>query len=395
MSLLRKIACACFMVLMIAPPSSTSDWDYLIWIPRSVTADPLYRFIKGSKAGYIDQTGRVVVPPVIPFMGSNGGSEFHDGLLEIGVSDGVYVDTSGKRAIKKGFYRGWDFSEGLAVAMEKDGDKFGYINTKGEFAISPRFDSSPTDYVWPFEDGFAKIEVAGRFGYIDHTGEFVIQPKFLDGDSFHDGMARVIVEGPCVYSRIPEESPAPDFGVVPRGTKTQETLPACKYSFIDKSGNIISEQRFDYALPFAEGLAPVRIGNLWGYIDKKGVQTIAPRFESAAPFSDGLGLVSEKGLFGYVDRTGAYVIKPQFKRAESFAEGRAVVGDFQSGYWYINHNGQQAIPSKFALASPFFKGLAHIKVLSGAAGTENIHNGTFAYIDKTGKTVFTYKTSLK
>jgi len=390
MNLLRCFVFSALAFLMIALPSSTCDWDYPIWIPRSATADPLYRFTKDHKAGYIDQTGKVAVPPVISFLGGNGGGEFHDGLLEIGVFDGVYVDTSGKKVIDKGLFRGWDFSEGLAVAMKKDGDMWGYINTKGEFAISPRFASSRMDYVWSFEGGFAKVEVAGRFGYIDHTGEFAIQPKLLDGDSFHDGMARVIIEGPCVYSRIPEESPCPEFGVLPNGTKTQESLPACKYTFIDKSGKI-SDHRYDYALPFSEGLAPVRIGKLWGYIDKKGVMIIAPRFDSASSFSDGLGLVSEKGLFGYLDRTGAYVIKPGFKSAESFAEGRAVVGDTESGYWYIDHGGHQAIPGKFALASPFFKGLAHIKVLSDSSGNKDIHAGTFAYIDSTGRTVFEYK----
>ena len=160
---------------MIALPSSTCEWDYPIWIPRSATADPLYRFTKDHKAGYIDQTGKVAVPPVISFLGGNGGGEFHDGLLEIGVFDGVYVDTSGKKVIDKGLFRGWDFSEGLAVAMKKDGGTWGYINTKGEFAISPRFASSRMDYVWSFEGGFAKVEVAGKFGYIDHTGEFAIQ----------------------------------------------------------------------------------------------------------------------------------------------------------------------------------------------------------------------------
>ena len=372
---------------MIGSSSSGCEWDYPIWIPRSATADPLYRFTKGPKAGYIDQTGKVVIPPVISFWGGNY-HEFHDGLLEISVSDGVYVDVTGKKAIHKRFYRGWDFSEGMAAAMEKDGGRWGYINTKGDFAISPRFASSPMDYVWSFEDGLAKIEVAGKFGYIDHTGEFAIPPRLLDGDSFHDGMARVIVEGPCGYFR--EESPCPGLGVVPKGTKTQESLPACKYTFIDKSGHVISEQRYDYALPFAEGLAPVRIGKLWGYIDKTGMTVIAPRFDSASSFADGLGLVSENGLFGYVDRTGAYTIKPQFKSAESFVEGRAVVGSFESGYWYIDQSGKQAITEKFAVASPFFKGLAHVKVLSDAARNRDVYSGTFAYIDRSGKRVFEY-----
>jgi hypothetical protein len=340
--------------------------------------------------GYVDQTGRVIVPPTLPFWGGNYGDEFHDGLLEIGVSDGVYVDTRGKKVIGKRLFRGWDFSEGLAVAMEKDGGKWGYINTKGQFAISPRFASSSMDYVWPFEGGLAKVEVAGKFGYIDHTGEFAIQPKFLDGDSFADGMARVIVEGPCVYSRIQEESPCGDFGVLPKGTKTQDSLPSCKYIFVDKAGKIISDQRYDYALPFAEGVAPVRIGKVWGYIDNKSMMIIAPRFDSAASFSDGLGLVSENGLFGYIDRTGAYLIKPEFKSAESFAEGRAVVGDMESGFFYIDHSGRQAIPGKFALASPFFKGLAHVKLWSEPA-VSSIRADTFGYIDIAGKKVFTYE----
>jgi hypothetical protein len=391
MNLLRCFVCAGLAMLMIASSSSTCEWDYPIWIPHSANDDTFYRFTKGRNAGYIDRTGKVVVAAVIPSWGGNGRGAFHDGLLEIGVSDGVYVNTSGKKVIDMGLYRGWDFSEGLAAAMETPGGKWGYINTKGEFAISPRFASSHTDYVSSFEGGFAAVEVAGRFGYIDHTGEFAIQPKFLDGGSFHDGMARVIAEGPCIYLRISEESPCPDLGVLPKDTKTQEPLPACEYTFVDKFGKVISDQRYDYALPFAEGLAPVRIGKLWGYIDKTGMMVIAPHFDSASSFSDGLGLVSENGLFGYIDRTGAYVIKPEFKRAESFAEGRAVVGDTESGHWYIDHSGHQAIPGKFALASPFFKGLAHIKILSSAASNWNSRTGTFAYIDTNGKTMFTYK----
>jgi len=347
--------------------------------------------VKGNRIGYIDTTGKVVVPPVIRFFGGNNGGEFHDGLLEIGVSDGVYVDARGRTAIKKKFYRGWDFSEGLAVAMEVDGGKWGYIDTKGNFAISPRFKSSPTDYVWSFEGGLAKIEVAGKFGYIDRTGDFKIQPHLLDGDSFHEGMARVIVEGPCVYSRIAKESPCGEFGVVPKGVATTDSLPVCKYAFIDESGNIISEQRYDYALHFAEGLAPVEIGKSWGYINNKGEVVVAPHFESAAPFADGLALVSEGGLFGYIDRSGAYVIKPRFSHAEDFSEGLAVVGGSQSEYWFIGHDGQQAFAPRFALASPYFKGLAHVKILSKGEDNESSYRGVFSYIDTKGRVVFTYK----
>jgi hypothetical protein len=376
-------------MLMIVSFASACEWTYPIWIPRSATADPVYQFTRGDKVGYIDRTGGILIAPERSISVGAGDAEFHDGLLEIGVDGGVYLDTTGKKVIHNKFYRGWSFSEGLAVAMEHDGGKWGYINTRGEFEISPRFASSPLDYVWPFQDGLAMIMVEGKFGYIDRSGEFVIRPRFLDGDSFHDGMARVIVEGPCM--RFTEESPCPNFGVVPRDTKSQESLPPCKYSYIDTAGKVISGERYDYALPFAEGLAPVRIGKMWGYIDKRGTMTIAPRFESASPFSEGLGLVSTDGLFGYVDRTGTFVIRPQFNHAESFADGRAVVGDLKSGEWYIDSSGKQAIPEKFAVASSFFKGLAHVKILDSSGGNGNIHTGTFEYIDVTGRVVFRYE----
>jgi hypothetical protein len=56
--------------------------DYLIWIPRSKSADPLYRFVKNGKAGYIDRSGRVVIPPKLEPYG-NYGSEFHDGVWRL------------------------------------------------------------------------------------------------------------------------------------------------------------------------------------------------------------------------------------------------------------------------------------------------------------------------
>jgi hypothetical protein len=135
---------------------------YRIWIPRDPSADALYRFTRGNKAGYIDQAGKVVIQPTLRAFGEiadSDGSEFHDGRLEVGVSDGIYVDKTGKTVIDKGLFRGWDFSEGLAVAMEKGKGKWGYIDTSGTFAITPRFAWSPDDYVWPFEGGFAKIKV--------------------------------------------------------------------------------------------------------------------------------------------------------------------------------------------------------------------------------------------
>jgi len=350
---------------------------YKIWIPRDPSADALYRFTRGEKAGYIDQSGKVVVEADLRDLGGTSGFEFHNGRLEVAVSNGVYVDKTGKTVIDKGFYRGWDFSEGLAVAMLKENGKWGYIDTSGAFAISPRFASSLDDYVWPFEGEFAKIKVKSLYGFISHSGDFAVSPQFLEAEGFHDGRARIVVDGPCAYAEGDLCAP-PEF--VPKGAKTQSPPPLCKYTFIDETGRVITKQRFDGAGEFGEGLAPVRMGNVWGYINKGGDFVIAPRFQSAEPFSGDIAVVSEGGLFGYIDKSGVYVIKPQFEYAESFSEGKAVVGD-QDAFWYIDRSGQQAIPGQFDLASPFFKGLAHVR----------LNDESYAYIDRTGRIIFNYR----
>src|ERR1051326_4807831 len=130
--------------------------DKIIWMAGD-GSDPLYRFVVNEKAGYIDGSGKVVVPATLEVYG-NSGHEFHDGLLETGVSDGVYIDKSGHAVKFPKFYRGWDFSEGLAAVLPADGGRWGFIDTSGHFAIEPRFDSHPAGYVSSFSDGYAMIE---------------------------------------------------------------------------------------------------------------------------------------------------------------------------------------------------------------------------------------------
>ncbi len=313
-----------FTLAAIATAALACEWDYSIWIPRSQSADALYRFTKGDKSGYIDVSGHVVIPPILPFHG-NGGSEFHGGLLEIAVGDGKYVDRTGKVVLDRNLYRGWDFSEGLAPAMKRGVNLWGYINTSGDFAIAPRFATFPNGYVYPFSEGLARIQVNGLFGYIDHSGAFVISPALLDGTDFADGMARVVIDGACFY--FPEGACGVMNPVFPgmRSTDRSFTAGSCKFTYIDKAGRIITPHRFDGARDFSEGLAPVRAGDDWGFIDKTGTFVITPRFKDAEPFSSGLSKVTVDGKYGFVDKTGAIVIAARFRQAESFSEGLAVV----------------------------------------------------------------------
>ena len=120
------------------------------------------------------------------------------------------------------------------------------------------------------------------------------------------------------------------------GTEGASLMPAQiggKYGYVDGSGTVRIEARFDDALPFSEGLAAVRLGGpedgRWGYIDTSGRFVIEPRFAGASFFSEGLAAVTVNDFFdgkqGYIDRQGTIVIEPRFETAWPFAHGVAIV----------------------------------------------------------------------
>jgi hypothetical protein len=369
------------LCILIASFGFACSWDHRIWIPRSESADPLYRFIKDGKAGYIDREGRIVVGPTLSTFG-NRESEFRNGLLNTSGYGARYIDTAGKAPFQLSLERGLDFSEGLAAAMDLESQKWGYIDPSGNFAIPPRFPSYQGDHVWPFAGGYAKVKVKGKHGFIDKTGEFVVQPTLLEASDFHEGMAWVIVDGPCIDF---SDGPCPS-GVIHGGRPSDSNrLPSCKFTYIDKSSRILTNDRFDRARNFSEGLAPVRIGKQWGFIGTTGKIVIPVQFDDALPFVSGLARVKSGERFGYVNKEGKVVIPAQFEYAESYQEGIAVVGSKNASYRYIDGKGQPAIKGEFYAASPFFKGLAHVR-LSPRGGKA----GHFAYIDTTGRVVFEY-----
>ena len=81
------------------------------------------------------------------------------------------------------------------------------------------------------------------------------------------------------------------------------------------------------------------------------------------------------------------MLLPKWKYAEDFSEGFAVVGNPNGPFSYIDHDGNRAIRGEFAAASPFFKGLAQVRLLLVDSKEAK---ATFAYIDSKGRRVFTY-----
>ncbi|MBW4679932.1 MAG: WG repeat-containing protein [Microcoleus vaginatus WJT46-NPBG5] len=184
-----------------------------------------------------------------------------------------------------------------------------------------------------------------------------------------------------------------------------------KYSFIDKTGKLLTQPLFDSIGERSEGLQSVTLGSKVGYIDTTAKLVIQPQFDNGYPFSNGLAVVIVNDKFGYIDKTGKFVSQPQFDIASSFAKSQElaqVVLNQKSGY--IDRTGKIVIPPQFDEAGVFSEGLAKVRTgtQSGFIGTTGkmvfqttagsfksfseglaafIVNSKVGYIDKAGKVV--------
>lgn len=100
-----------------------------------------------------------------------------------------YIDKSGKFVVPPKFNQAYPFVEGLArVCVDK---KYGFIDKTGMFAVEPKFLGCED-----FSEGTAAVAIGhNKWGYVDKQGKFVIKPKYMRAGSFHDGRAKVQLSG--------------------------------------------------------------------------------------------------------------------------------------------------------------------------------------------------------
>lgn len=153
---------------------------------------------------------------------------------------------------------------------------------------------------------------------------------------------------------------------------------------------------------------PVYVNGKAGYIDRTGKIVLEPKFDGASYFSEGLARVSfgrdtiitEGFSQGFVDESGAVVIRGDWDVASHFSEGLAAIGYDQtkqrfefrgrtfyssaSHPWYfwgfIARTGKVVIDTKFVHVSEFRDGVA-------VAAIPIMSEWKYGFIDKSGNWV--------
>ena len=114
------------------------------------------------------------------------------------------------------------------------------------------------------------------------------------------------------------------------------------WNFIDKQGNYLSNEWFNYVFYFREGFAVVQRGDkLCNFIDKKGNILSNEWFKVVSNFNEGFAIVKRSDdLYNFIDKNGNYLSNEWFKNVFDFNKGLAKVQKTNNCWCEIDKTGK-------------------------------------------------------
>jgi predicted secreted protein len=320
---------------------------------------PVFPVFQDGKWGYIDDSGRMLIPPQF-----DQALSFSEGLAGVKAGDQYsYIDVYGKSPFGSSyFYANIDyFEDGLApvkAAVQDMGDRWGYIDKAGRRVIDLNFTLAQA-----FSEGRAAVCTSTgplSWGYIDTTGRLITGSTHADAFPFSEGLAAVqdAVQGGMLWGYLDREGRqaiGPQFqlarsfhqGLAAVGSGAQYA----GLGFIDRTGKMVLPQIYDQVTDFSEGLAAVQqaaqdLGEVWSLIDTSGKRVVdlarpagQPQIEQVRAFSGGLAAAKLDGKWGFIDHGGNFVISPQFEAVDDFQHGLAFMQQNGHGVYITSSGG--------------------------------------------------------
>lgn len=238
-------------------------------------------------------------------------------------------------------------NENLLIVNTDNEDEYKIINLKEENLNNKTYTSFGDS---KFSEGLLPCVRDDKTFYIDEIGKEVFSFNGL-GLGFSDGLAAV-----C-------------------------DITTKKWGFIDTSGNLVIDCKYDFAENFDNGISVVKTfsneepyGIKLEYINKLG-ETIYSNSTIIMEYSEGLAIIKENDKYGFINSEGEIVIECKYDTADPFHNGIARVG-LNNQSTYINKQGNTLFSFDDG-AERFYSGLLEIT-----------DNDFYGYVDKSGNKVF-------
>lgn len=252
------------------------------------------------------------------------------------------------------------FAQSQSLFKIVEGDKVGYINSKGEVIIKPIFLSGNE-----FSEGLAAVRLNGLYGYINESGTFVIEPEFDYASNFVKGLAIVYKNGkPFFIDKSSKPILPPVYkgftflndrkGIITTLTNKQGVIDmVTRKLIIDTIFSSIGDFK-DGAATVEEYLPPSKKSGLrrTGVIDSKG-KWIVPfgKYKTVKPFHEGFAEVEfddpgnkDSSTDGLINTKGKLLFKRPYRN------NNFITGDFYNGYAKVSLN-KYCMPEKKGITS--------------------------------------------
>ncbi len=280
---------------------------------RKVSSDALNRVEKEIKYKYITKSSTYGDVKV-----------FNEGLCPVKIKDKWGYVSDDIATIKfSAVYENAEIYTGGTALVKTEKDLF-YIDVNGEKDLVPEEDF---DYLGTFRT-IAAASQNGKYFYVDKS----FKKKFGDYDfaaNFSNSIAAVKKGDKWA---LVNDAGQETTGFVYEDIKLDEkgncyrngvvfVKENGKYYMIDTAGTKISDKAFDDVVTFA-AVEPtaVKIGNLWGFVDNTGTMIIEPKYDDAKAFSNSLAPVKIENVWGYITINNELVIPAKYEDAINFTD---------------------------------------------------------------------------
>ena len=282
-----------------------------------------------------------------------------------------FINTDGDFMLEKeNFEDAKDFSEGLAAVQQQG--QWGFVNTKGRLIIANKYDEANS-----FVNGWAKVKKKGRYNFINPQGYLLNHQlgDILEASDFSEGLA--FIKTADYYGFIDTNgNKILAVNQLPQYIKIRKTKTFSNgwikvyhnlhrhYTFMNRYGQLLSNTiGYREVENFSEGLAQVKLkdSKKWGYINTTGTLVIDAKYDYAMNFSEGYAKIKQGYLFNYIDKKGKFInANVWYDEGEDFSNGLAHV-EKDGWHGYINKRGQRKIEEAFDEKRDFSEGYAWVK----------------------------------
>jgi len=328
---LNQVSKRCWVMLLacgVALPAEAQFWKR--WFTPSLsTTEYLLPYKEKDLWGYLDTTGKVVVPAqyayALPFEGGIGRVNQGGKLLAVDAVRegrwGAYL-ADGSQLITPAYRQVFTPSEDLIRVQE--GSLFGYLNADGEVRLEPQY-TQATD----FSEGVAVVyQSSGNrtgWAFINNRGKVLSTPSF--------DLQPETLTGQLVVTRI-RRGAAYAYGAI--NAEGEEIVPAQQAEVRIISPSLIAFKPFPTQTNQVTG---------WGLYHADGRRVAPPSYPTLTTYGNGLVGLVRNGRTAFYDDTGRLRILPQ-RHMRGFSNGWAAYEN--GGKWgYIDEFNRVAVPAQF------------------------------------------------